>query len=89
MKDKLFYIDRRLGLKQANQILDEMEESQEYKTCQRYGYHLKSKRHIDWVLGNGTRLLEKKYPLTLRQMQLDLTNGRAKRYFCYIFYDFA
>jgi hypothetical protein len=89
-KAKLFYIDRRLGHKFASKEAERIREMEDFEDVQRYGVHLKTGKrgYGDWVTGSGTGLFRERYPLILRQMQIDLTNGKAKKYFCYVFYNF-
>ena len=87
MKAELFYIERKVGRKLAYDLILQKQEENKYDACARYGVHLKGKK-IDWAIGSGTTLIKNLYPQILRQMQLDLTNGRAYRYFCFILYDF-
>ena len=91
MKAKLYYIDRKLGWEFAKEESLRVSMAEGYETCARYGVHLvpKKRGYKDWITGQGTGLIEELYPEILRQAQLDLANGRAKRYFCYIFYDFT
>jgi len=89
---KLFYVDRKVGKEIAYEIAEEQALSEGYVGVQRYGVHLKKtpkRGYKDWVLRNGgTGILGVLCSEVLRQAQLDLVNGRAKKYFCFMFINY-